>query len=87
MAGLSLVLTTSSPFTCRHSSISRFRHRSSLPPHILCIFRGWKMKNTSKGSSVSREEDSCVDGIERGIVSDSLNMSKEKKRKNTRFKT
>lgn len=45
------------------------------------------MKNTSKGSSVSREEDSCVDGIERGIVSDSLNMSKEKKRINTRFKT
>ena len=37
------------------------------------IFRGWKMKNISKGS--------CVDGIERGIVSDSLNMSKEKKKK------
>ena len=31
------------------------------------------MKNISKGS--------CVDGIERGIVSDSLNMSKEKKKK------
>ena len=34
------------------------------------------MKNISKGL--------CVDGIERGIVSDSLNMTKEKKR-NIRF--